>query len=313
MNRRQLLRGLGALPIAGALSCRGNDQSATTASQCHTVQITLEGAFALVLRRQNDQYRITAFSPAPPKEPPKNSECPKGLFPIEPHEFYFNGKPQPSGTYHFELLREGLDLSPRPIIDVGFRDFTAETDRWRLGDNFVTIDLPCPKTITFYGQPETVVFAFPPSPPNPPRIGRMPTNHILEFQVHNPSEVKMLCRGLKDPCRPSSTSTPTVTKFSFGVGVLPNRDQGGQHAVKFFNYLICAFFPDLVKAYELSQVRSSPGKTTGAITDQEGETHARMVPAVLKDMAQPRLLTVSSVVDCQAGGIIVSTDRPPLP
>ncbi|HEV2987869.1 MAG TPA: twin-arginine translocation signal domain-containing protein, partial [Candidatus Angelobacter sp.] len=252
MNRRQLLKGLGVLPIAGALGCAEETQKPAPDRKCHTLQVTLEGAFAVVLRRQpSGQYRVTAFSPASPTQPPKDTDCPKNLFPIESHAFSFNGKQQPPGNYHFELLPQGLDTTPRPIIDIGFRDFTAETERWRLAENFVTIELPSPKTISFYGQPDVVVFAF---PAGAHRTGQMPSNHILEYQVNDPAQVKMVCRGVKDPCVPSSKSTSGVTRFSFAVGLPPQKDQDGQHAVKFFNYLLCGFFPDLFKTYSISRV-----------------------------------------------------------
>jgi hypothetical protein len=310
MNRRQLLKGLGALPIAGTLGCAEESQRTTQNQQCRTLQITLEGAFALVLRRDREQFRITAFSPASPATAPKGSDCPPSLFPIEPHLFCFNGERQGPGRYRFALPQRGLNVSPKPVIDIGFRDFTADTERWRLGDNFVTLDLPCPRIITFNGKPEPVVFA---NPPSPRRIGHMPSNHILEYQIENADQVKMICEGLKVPCAPARDSTATTMKFSFGVGLPPNSDHGGKHAVRFFNYLLCGFFPDLVKAYELSYVGSGSDRpsSTGALQE---DTQAAMVPAVLRNtMRSPNLLMVTSVVDCQAGGIIVSTDRPPIP
>jgi hypothetical protein len=311
MNRRQLLKGLGILPIAGAIGSDGESQRPTPARECHTLQITLEGAFAVVLRRQQEQYRITAFSPASPTAPPPGADCPKELFPIEPHEFCFNGKPQGAGNYHFELSPQGLDAVTRPSIDIGFRDFTAETERWRSTNNFVAIDLPCPKRISFNGQPDIVVFAF---PPGARRTGHMPSNHVLEYQVQDPSQIKMVCRGLKTPCVPSSQSTLDVTRFSFSVGLPPEKDKDGQHAVKFFNYLLCGFFPDLVKAYSLSRVgyaTTNPAGTRGAGLDA---SNGRMVPAVLKYTTPPaRLMMVSEAVDCLAGGIIVITGRGPQP
>lgn len=309
MNRRELLKGLGVLPIAGALGCDGESQRPTPSRECHTLQITLEGAFALVLRRQQEQYRITAFSPASPTVPPKGTDCPKDLFPIEPHEFCFNGRPQGAGNYHFELSPEGLQPAPKPIIDIGFRDFTAETERWRLANNFVTIDLPSPKTISFTGQPDVVVFAFPPSPR---RTGHMPSNHVLEYQVQDPSKIKMLCRGLKSPCVPSSKSTPDVTRFSFSVGLLPEKDTDGRHAVKFFNYLLCGFFPDLVKAYSLSHAGYGTTNPSGTRGSELTPTQGRILPAVMSYRTpEARLLTISEAVDCKAGGIIVFTDNAP--
>ncbi len=309
MNRRQLLKGLGVLPIATAVGCTGESQK--PGPRCHILQITLEGAFAVVLRRQQSSYRVTAFSPASPSAPPPGTDCPKNLFPIEPHTFSFNGKPQPPGSYHFELSPEGLTLTPRPIIDIGFRDFTAETERWRLANNFVTIDLPSPKTISFLGQPDVVVFA---NPPGGGRTGNMPSNHILEYQVEEPKAVKIRCSGLKDRCEPSPKSDSEVTRFSFAVGLPPQSDRDGHHAVKFFNYLLCGFFPELVKNYSITHAAygrgENPAGTRGATVS---EPPGRMVPAVLKyGEMRPRLMTVAQVVDCLSGGIIVTTNQGPL-
>lgn len=310
MNRRQLLKGLGILPIAGAIGCNGESQRPRPARECHTLQITLEGAFAVVLRKQQDHYRITAFSPASPTAPPKGTKCPKELFPIESHQFCFNGEPQRPGN--FELLAEGLHLAPRPIIDIGFRDFTAETENWRLANDFVAIDLPSPKTISFYGEPDVVVFAF---PSGGHRTGHMPSNHIFEYQVQDPSKITVVRREKekKERLKPSSESTPDVTKFSFSVGLPPGRDSDGQHAVKFFNYLLCGFFPDLVNAYSLSRAdygTSDRGKPRSGLIEPNGRT----VPAVLKyGMHEPHLLTVSQVVDCKSGGIMITTSSEPTP
>lgn len=309
MNRRQLLKGLGVLPIAGAIGCSGESQK--PGPRCHTLEITLEGAFAVVLRRQQKgPYRVTAFSPTSPTAPPPGTDCPKNLFPIEPHTFSFNGTPQPPGSYHFELSPEGLALTPRPIIDIGFRDFTAETEHWRLAKNFVTIDLPSPKTISFYGEPDVVVFA---NPPGGGRTGNMPSNHILEYQVEEPKAVKMRCSGLKERCEPSPKSDSEVTRFSFAVGLPKLKDLDGSHAVRFFNYLLCGFFPELAKNYSISHAdygkSENPTGTRGAAVD---ESHGRMIPAVWTNEQAPRLLTVSQVVDCKSGGIIVTTDQPPI-
>jgi hypothetical protein len=118
MKRRDVLKALGVLPIAGAFGGCRDGQSETTASpksgsRVHTLQVLLEGAFAVVLRR--DIHRLTAFVPKPD---PKAKDL--------AHYFYFNdpenrkdpAQGDPKG-YHFELGEEGLGLGLEPSGEKG--------------------------------------------------------------------------------------------------------------------------------------------------------------------------------------------------
>src|SRR5437764_9638360 len=110
MNRRELLKALAALPMASAWGCSKDYDQRQANSQIHTLQIVMEGAFAVVIQRQRENA-IKAFSVKAPKEP---------------HRFYFNQKEQePNKSYAFTLRPSGLRKSSNPEIDPGFKDFNA--------------------------------------------------------------------------------------------------------------------------------------------------------------------------------------------
>jgi hypothetical protein len=288
MNRRELLKGLAAFPMVSAWGCSKDDDKRQVNSQIHTLQIVMEGAFAVVIQRKKENA-VKAFSVKAPKEP---------------HRFYFNQKEQePGKTYAFTLQPSGLRRSSTPEINPGFRDFNATAHKWRLGDDLVMIDLPCPKNIIFYGHREPVVFA---NPPAPPRTGWMPTNHILEYDVVDASQIRMICGDAGGRCQPSADSPPGVARFFFEIGPV-RPDVNGRHAVNWFNFMLNECFPELVRGYSVSAIgESEPGKTYG--------TSANLVPAVWKpNSSEAHLLEASYTLDCKTAGIIVSSDQPPMP
>lgn len=281
MNRRELLKGLAALPMVSAWSCT-RDGDRQTSSKTHTLQIVLEGAFAVVIQGRKGNA-IKAFSVKDP---------------AEPHRFYFNQKEQdPNKSYSFDLYPNGLRKSSFPAIDPGFSDFNAKTDKWRLGSDLVMIDLPCPRSIIFYGHRELATFANPPH-----RTGWMPANHILEYDVTDASDIKMSCSEGVGLCRSSPDSPSGVTRFFFEIG--PARpDINGQHAVRWFNFMLQECFPLLVKEYKVASI-GEPERPSGASTN--------LVPTVWKpDSRTVQLQQASYTLDCKTAGIIVSSDQPP--
>ena len=317
MKRRDVLKALGVLPIAGALgSCHEDHSEAAappkTGGKAHTLQIMLEGAFAVVLRK--DIHRLTAFVPKPD---PKSAEL--------GHYFYFNdpenrkdpAKTDPKG-YQFELGDEGLRRYPRAdvesYINPGFNDFVAETEKWRLPESLVTINLPLPRSINFTGRPLKVRFA--PGALKP--AGLMPTNHILEYGIEDDSKIRMKCDDREGHCATSPFCPPGFMRFYFAVSPIRNDPQDRQkHAVAFFNFLLERAFPDLRQKYALADIEpaddapqppypSRPTAFNGAL-----ESPA-LLPAVLRSSdTRPRVLRVASMVDCQSGGFLVNTHTAP--
>jgi len=315
MNRRDLLKALGALPFAGALGGCGHAQSRPEPdkkTEAYSLQILLEGAFAVVL--QEKSQRLTAFVPLP--DPAK-----KELI----HDFYFNDPDSPkkaegkSRSYRFELSGEGLHQysNPDPYVNPGFDDFNARTEKWRLPPSLVVLDLPFPRSINFSGRPLKVRFGKNALKP----MGLMPMNFILEYRVDDASKVRLKCNNPEMHCGPSPHCPPGVLRYYFGVGP-ETKDPAARerHAIAFFNFLLATAFPDLAQKYEVVEIEHSdyelPG-SGGGTTYPRGmsalQDHTPLLrSAVLGgDSPAPRLLPVASLVDCQVGGIIVRTPLGP--
>jgi len=316
MNRRQVLKALGIMPIVGAFGGCGRALSKPAPGpdkdrKVHTLQILLEGAFAVVLQKQS--RRLTAFVPRPDV---KREDL--------AHLFYFNDPEVPkaiekSKEYRFELSGEGLHRYPNtaldPYINPGFSDFRAETEKWRLPPSLVVLDLPFPRSINFSGRPLSVKFGKDALKPS----GLMPTNYILEYRVDDDSKVRFKCDDPGTRCSPSPNCPPGVLRYYFGVGPRAKDAATRQrHAIAFFNFLLASSFPDLVRKYELVEIEASdyelPGSGGGYPTRSKVEEIPQVVlssVALREGTPTPRLLPVASLVDCQLGGLLVTTNTGP--
>jgi hypothetical protein len=323
MNRRELLKALGSLPVVGILQgCTRGDSDDTRShskeTKIHTLQILLEGAFAVVLQKQSQ--RLTAFVPLP--DPSRKD--------LE-HYFCFNDPEDPkklsekTKEFRFELSAEGLHTyygqgdqrkNIAPYVNPGFDDFSAETDKWFLPPSLVILDLPFPRSINFSGRPLDVRFGKKALKP----FGKMPTNYILEYRVDEQQKVKLKCNQGEMQCSPSPHCPPGVLRYFFGAGPI-NHDpkKREEHAIDFFNLVILKkAFPQLQEKYEIASIEPSdyeePGVSGGlrpaAFKSSEGTSPA-MLPAVLSADKAARLLPVASLVDCQIGGILVGTNTGP--
>jgi hypothetical protein len=316
MKRRDVLKAIGVLPIASALgACRDEHAESVppkTGGKVHTLQVLLEGAFAVVLRK--DIHRLTAFVPKPD---PKSTDL--------AHYFYFNdpenrkdpAKQEPKG-YQFELGEEGLRKYPKAdpdtYINPGFNDFVAATEKWRLPESLVTINLPLPRSINFTGRPLKVKFG--PNALKP--TGLMPTNHILEYGVDDESKIGMKCNDREGQCTKSPFCPPGVMRFYFAIR--PKMDgstERQKHAVDFFNFMLERAFPELRQKYGLVEIEHAEDERQPPYSTRPTDfDHAEPSPALLRTVLssagpQPRLLRVASMVDCQSGGFLVNTNTPP--
>ena len=206
MNRREILKTLAVMPLSSALaSCREDRASPPPApsksDKIHTLQVLFEGAFTLVLQK-NKPNRLIAFVPRADQDRHDFA-----------HDFFFNDpstpKPvigkEPTG-YHFQLSGDGLRTYPETYINPGFADFAAQTEKWRLSDRVVTVELPFPNSINFSGRPLHVKFAS-------GKSGLMPTNHVLEYYVDDAEKVKLMCSQLEGKCPSSPNCPPGVLRF----------------------------------------------------------------------------------------------------
>jgi hypothetical protein len=316
MKRRDVLKAIGVLPVASVLGACRDDHSEPAPpkanGRAHTLQILLEGAFAVVLRK--DIHRLTALVPKPD---PKDVEL--------AHYFYFNDPENPKDSakqnpkgYHFELGDQGLRKYPKaeldPYVNPGFNDFAAETEKWRLPESLVTINLPLPRSINFTGRPLRVKFG--PNALKP--AGLMPTNHILEYGVDDADKIGMKCSDGEGNCAKSPFCPPGVIRFYFGVRPVKNGPEERQkHAVAFFNFMLERVFPDLRQKYGIAEIEFSddaaqPPYSTRPTTFDKAEASPTLVPAVWRpDTQRARVLRVASMVDCQSGGFLGSTNTGP--
>ncbi|MGB9119364.1 MAG: hypothetical protein WCE73_01985 [Candidatus Angelobacter sp.] len=305
MRRREILKALATVPIASALgNCLQYRPSPTTTpskeKDVHTVQILLEGAFAVVLQK-NKPNRLIAFVPRS-EEKDHNLE----------HNFYFNDPESPQeirrtagkdpAGYHFQLSEAGLRNYAETFVNPGFADFEAYTQKWRLPERIVTLELPFPNSINFSGRPLHVEFTS-------GRPGLMPTNYILEYYVEDASRVSLTCSQLGDKCAPSPNCPPNVLRYFFGVSPAKesarkdDKDDAQEHAVSFFNFTIRQCFPELeehlLKYIEPSE--KSRRRTSSAI-------RPKLMPGVMTpDAPSARLMEVSAALDCQSIGPLVRT------
>jgi hypothetical protein len=290
MHRRDVLKALATLPLATALVGCERERNNEDESRRHSLEVHLDGAFALVIQ-ENKSNSILAFSPRPKKED-------------EAHQFYFNGYAKSEDlqkSRHFRLSAERRDRDSKPEVSPGLSDFSFRTERWRVGDSPVTIELPAPRRITFSGHRSQVKFL------SGQRQVFMPTNHILEYDLKDATLPKLECSDSNMKCEPSPDSFPGVTRFFFEIG--PKRSlnpaESRSHAILFFNYLLQQCFPDLAEKYQLD-----PGYSRGM---EHAESIPRAVPAVFQyDLSSPLRQNASYAVDCEFAGPLASTKTLPL-
>jgi hypothetical protein len=326
MNRRNLMKAMLTLPVAGALGgCREKPEggSSSPASQ-GTLRIVLHGPFALVLNRTKPS-RIKAFVPFDAEKERQHLfsyPTPKDVV----------GKESDHSSFHFELSTDGLEVNQRlPYVDHGFDDFKIHTGEFEPMPKayFVTIDLPAPEVITF----PTGEYAFVNVRFVTGKTAAMPLNQVLEYRVRDLGKVRIESKELgslpalsysdvrqkyqqadqKKMTSPhgsvrheymGGTDTDIRTYF-FGVGLPSETPETVQaeHAIRFFNNRLLASFPNSPDAAtrRLAAVGVSLCQTTRS--DSSG-----VVPAALTyPMPEPRLRMVTATDDCRLGGLIGST------
>ena len=290
MHRREVLKGLAALPLAGILAGCDDDKH-----DRRIVEVHLDGAFAVVIQ-EHKENSIVAFSPRPKTG--------------EEHEFHFNGALRPESTsknLHFNLALGGQDREQKPRIDPGLEDFHFTTDNWRIGDSLVTLELPAPTEITFSGHRSPVTFQ------SGNRKGFLPSNHILKYELHREAQPKLECSALSNPCQ-AEDSYDGVTRFFFEVG--PTRylkhEESLGHAIAYFNYVLQQSFRDQAEKFSLVNPYE------GGVKDNKNKAQVmmppRFMPAVLQYGTQPATLeNASYLVDCEYGLPTGSTRTAPNP
>jgi hypothetical protein len=331
MNRRHLIKGALTLPLVSTVtSCRRSEENQPAAPSTGTLRVILQGPFAVVLDTK-DNYHVTAFVPfdEPFGEDPNKPKC--------EHEFRFPSPLRVDGSeagtcsspgYRFSIATDGLETNRRrPRIDGGFYDFYLKHigEEWKKTSKqaFVNIDLPAPDAITFFPPALPILFGGKPT--------QQPLNHVLEYQMTRPEAIyvntgkekqrPISCSELlnqyqemwskQPPKNAAYSQRPSIEEelkespssdlcFFFGVGLDPSQTAVNEedHGVAFFNnVLLPAIAPRLGK--KLSAL--------GSCAEAPRNSSAMLMPAAfLYPESTPRLLEISSTVDCQAGGILAS-------
>lgn len=332
MKRREVLKTLLAAPLAGVISGCAKRIHPHPLS-FHALQVILHGPFALVLHT-NDRNRITAYVPFDEQKY---------------HELRFQNLSEAvSGrhpSYQFELTMKGLKAPQRPpYIDRCFADGTVKIADWRAEPEnyFVSIDLPAPDLISFKPPADPVTFV-------DGTRGSMPSNHVLEYLVDDPDDVRLHSRQLVAPkplsctefygnytdyravyeaqhkkMQPAEKMSPhmkeadlcssnDVSTFFLGVGLPPNTPLPVRtaHALDFFNKRLLPSLHDdrVLREKQLLSIGEAANQNPGG-----SNPAPRLRGAVLRSSEQgpqPRLLMVSSIEDCQAPGIIALTSSRP--
>jgi hypothetical protein len=282
MNRRDLLKGLTALPLGYALKTLSPALAVTGCPPTHLkfVQVMLSGPFAVVLQTDGsgNVTNVIAFAPMA-----DNGE----------HFFSVNGSnPDNSKVLKLALPADGLILSGGKIsfIDPGFSDFSVhETlNNIKFDNPFVRVDLPCPDEIIFSDRPATGHFKS--SSPF-----SLPLNHVLLYRVdHGPNQdqdpiIKMTSDLLGDICLDKASDA-----FVIEVGQRKGTPGATAHAVKFFNEKLLPRLPD-VKGKELNDISLASGKPK--------KTPTQKTPAKKTGISPVHALTL----ECKHGGLIVTT------
>jgi hypothetical protein len=315
-----------AVPVLlgiGMLSaCRHRDDRHFPDTPPAIIKVVINGPFAIVWPK-SDRSKIIVFTPRDPQNI---------------HVFYVNdltNSHDEGKNYHFKLLPEGVKAASSLTVDPYLADFTAETGKWEdQKEYFVRIELPVPEKITFAPPLHQVAFANGSS-------GYMTTNFVLEYRVANPERVKVdspelgglhplataelqeqyakLCAGpaansrFHDSCIEirnllAQCAGPKAKVFFFGAGIplekqsKMNEFEESEHAVYFFNEVLLRSFPYLTsKKLALPEKTGQPGM---------GGPRGMLMQASLK-FPEPHMrpLPVSAVIDCKAGGLVVTTTQ----
>ena len=317
MNRRKVLKGIAAVPVAGVLAgCRREPARPVRG----VLRVILNGPFGVVLESDKD-YHITAYVPS---DPEREHEL-RFLGPLDANVAGREPKTGKPPSYRFALGEEGLDIGKgQPQIDQGFYDFyLPHIGNFELPpDPFAVVELPRPDYITFTPPAQSVFFG---------RATLQPLDHILEYRMTDPDRVRVK-PGDKEP-QPSIPCSELLKQFEeywykteyrspngeelrrnmeemlrncssadrcllFGVGFDPQHPETNplEHGISFFNnVLLPSFAPNIRKTLHKAVCTPSDGNAS----------QAGLMPASLRyPIATPRILQIASVLDCQSGGVM---------
>lgn len=253
MHRRDLLKNLAMLPLAGmahsrfALLAQAKGPSAPQTSPRATpatgkLRILLEGPFALVMQAKQEP-NITIISPM--MEPSKS------------HHFLLDRKDKEHKKRHsISFLTEVGALAPNdtfpkiidPLLTPSFTWQSQDWDQTNTDNLIDIINLPSPDSIQGGEIPGREVTVFFQSNPNVPV--RMPSSLILEYTVTDTQKLIELTDPMIGVEKPQQTPGLLLYDLEIGLPFGPlgqDPDAGGSHAVDFHNNFLLPRFPSIKK------------------------------------------------------------------
>jgi len=340
MNRRNVLRGLAAFPIATALAGCHRDEvkdhdgqhGKGNSSGIRKLRVILMGPFAVV-QQKDLNYRIKAYVPYDDEKL---------------HEFRFPGPltvEKNHRSYQFTLQLESLKRPGPAYVDSGFAGFNVELPEWKPpSDAFVLLDLPATDVISFLPPAEGVLFE--PSEQFPQgQTTTLPLNHVLEYTLKEGCDVKLVSKQLDHDATPLSCDDlhqqsikyqkehnipesqsfqhplmdTTITRCSesdvctyfLGVGLPPELANGPDsqyHALKFFNNKL---LPSLYGANIPQGKRIVKLKVPPCVPSAGMMTSPTFMPAVQRlPFPQARYMPAyASTENCTAPGATATAGR----
>lgn len=276
MNRRNLIKGLVALPVATAVGAQAKLCGGTT--HCPTASnpltLTFDGPFSLVLQTasgtSDDITGVIAFTPVEPN----------GM-----HLFKLNGVPyDETEHYDFTLNIPGFNPPSRPCITKSLSSFCTDhtTFNATAGLVFISVKLPCPNTITNLANLKPISATVGGGKVN------MPRGHMLVYDIPATSKATLDQKGATQPV------SPIANNLLFAVGMDPaaHPDADCSHAASFYNKSMLPFFPDLAN----NTITIAPGDCPAAIT-----------PATKASQGHGPFQLLGSTFECKGGGLIVTS------
>jgi hypothetical protein len=286
MDRRQLLKGLAALPLA-RLSY-GYGPSTLCSGTCNLVPDSLlvwvEGPFAVVLNQDDEGDPIvTAFSPVD-VDHLVNITASKSLQGAYPSQF------------HLSLEGDGVKPSTATCISSDFKDFCADHLGNILGDPenaFVRLQMPLPTNI-YTSHRLSVTLA------NGTQAC-LPQDHIFEYTTVAEQPITLVYEDKKQSLGPISSSN-LLFHIEVGLALDPmghDSDPNGDHAKHFHNKAILAHF-GLQNDTSKQITTINPCVTAICKRTMTPEGILKRLPGLAPRLACPRTTTL----ECKSGGLI---------
>ncbi len=295
MKRRELLKAMVTMPIVSALGCSTFSNKPTSAStSITTMNLVFEGPFIFFM--DNPQVRVFA---------PK----------VDGHRYLINNADAAESTYMLSGVAGSSNVQKTQYeLPKGADAFRLSASQLHLELNnqkspFFTFVLPAPNRVVALSAREAeIIDAF-----GNRRSAVMPTSYAFVYHVADSAALALTPETGWKP--QNGTVSSRFANLVVAAGLPLNaQDPTGQHTHAAFAELksyLPALSMELLSTGQEVQAGTveglSQGLQSGNVLHHQNNEKARIMPAVLSSATRsPRLLRASAVLDCQAGGVIVT-------